>query len=198
MTRSPMCDFHLMVVKFSTMVSFTTPLTHPLPDEDPAMYEFWPAFSPMSAVSGGHPLVKSWMDKCKQSSMVFFTFLFGAAENHFSRLGCQEVHSGNLVWRHKFHGVALRYVSKGIESLKANEAPSDELLACILTLAVYGANASPLPLGASSVMEEAQTLQVVSHRQHVHAHREALYYLLAKKGGLSKIGMFAVAELIQA
>jgi len=77
--------------------------------------------------------------------------------------------------------------------------PSDELLACILTLAVYGAQKKTTSLpDSSSAMSKAQSLEAVSRRQHVQAHKDALFFLVAKKNGLSEIKMFGISVLIQA
>lgn len=132
--------------------------------------------------------------------MVLYTFLFGAAENHLMHRGGVEYDPNQVSWRLRFHNLAIKHINEEIANLsKTHEPPSDELLACILTLAVYGAQNKTTPLSkSSSALSKAQTLDAVSHRQHVRAHKDALFHLVAKKGGLSNVKMFGISVLIQA
>lgn len=163
-----------------------------------AVHDFRPTLIPNN--SGQHPIKGSWLYICRTSPMVLFTFLFGAAENHLMHCGGIDRDLEYPRWRLYFHNLAIKHVNEQITKLSENnEPPSDELLACILTLAVYGAQGKTTSLsGSSSALSKAQTLDAVSHRQHVRAHKEALIYLVAKKGGLSNIRMFGISVLIQA
>jgi hypothetical protein len=130
--------------------------------------------------------------------MVFFSFLFGAAENLLSHQGGVDPNPKNSLWRAKFHGMAIKLINEQISNLEPGSEPTDELLACILTLAVYGSKPnSPLARSAST-LSKAQTLEVVAHRDYVQAHKDALYYLVRRKGGLSKVTMYGISVLIQA
>ena len=130
--------------------------------------------------------------------MVFFSFLFGAAENLLAHQSGSDSSSQNHYWRAKFHGLAIKYINEQISRLEINEEPTDELLACILTLAVYGANSTTTPDKSTSLLSAAQTLEVVARREHVKAHQDALYHLVHRKGGLSKVKMYGISVLIQA
>lgn len=165
-----------------------------------AINNFWPTFIPMKNNSELHPIKRSWLYACRTSPMVLYTFLFGAAENHLMHRGGVEYDPNQVSWRLRFHNLAIKHINEEIANLsKTHEPPSDELLACILTLAVYGAQNKTTPLSkSSSALSKAQTLDAVSHRQHVRAHKDALFHLVAKKGGLSNVKMFGISVLIQA
>lgn len=132
--------------------------------------------------------------------MVFHTFLFGAAENYLMHQGGTDYNRDQNMWRLRFHSLAIKKVNEEIADLsQKHNMPSDELLACILTLAVYGAQKKTTSLpDSSSAMSKAQSLEAVSRRQHVQAHKDALFFLVAKKNGLSEIKMFGISVLIQA
>jgi hypothetical protein len=133
--------------------------------------------------------------------MVFHTFLFGAAENYLMHQGGSENDPDDRsLWRLRFHSLAIKHINDDIADLiQEHKLPSDELLACILTVAVYGAQKKIKPLpDSSSALSKAQTLEVVAHRQHVQAHKDALIYLVNKKGGLTQVKMFGISVLIQA
>jgi len=129
--------------------------------------------------------------------MVFFSFLFGAAEDLLSHQNGHDSSPKNEYWRAKFHGIAIQLINEQISKLDANTEPTDELLACILTLATYGVNQStPLPK-SESPLGAAQNLEVTAHREYVKAHENALYYLVNRKGGLSKVTMYGINILLQ-
>jgi len=130
--------------------------------------------------------------------MVLFTFLFGAAENLLAHQNGFDSNPKNRYWRAKFHGMAIKLINEQISELDAGAEPSDELLACILTLAVYGSSSTATPEKSASPLGAAQTLEVVSRREYVKAHQDALYHLVERKGGLSRVTMYGISVLIQA
>jgi hypothetical protein len=162
-----------------------------------AIHHFWPAFIAIQGNPRYHPVKSAWMQACSDSPMMFFSLLLGAAHGHLSQRGGIDSHPENHLLRAGFHSLAIRNINAYISQLGVAEEPSDEIIASVLTLAVWS-NEGPSPSSnAPSALAAAQHLDDVSHRAHVQAHRDALYHLIRRKGGLSKIALYGISHLTQ-
>ena len=162
-----------------------------------AINHFWPSFIPVRGSPQNHPVKAKWLEACTASPMFFFVLIVGASQSYLSQCNGSDSRPDNHVWRARFHSLAIKHVNEYISRLDLADEPSDEILACLLTLAWFSAESVVAPSKVESALTTAQNLDGVSRRAYVQAHKDALYYLVRRKGDLSKISLYGISHLIQ-
>jgi hypothetical protein len=140
----------------------------------------------------------AWIDICGKSQMMLHGFLVVAAEAYLCVRGGVDAHPSHSRLRHTLYGITIREVNKEIASLDDHKKPSDEVLACIKLLASWtNGSRRPSYVNTTSFLSLGQALYQKSLEGSVKVHRDAIYYLVKRKGGLDKISMYGLDRLIQ-
>ena len=169
-----------------------------------AVTHMWPQIVPGVRTERHNPVRQAWMSSCMKSPMTMYSYLHGASENHLLQTRASADTKHRKMVRLALKGKAIKLINKDVS--RSDAVPSDELLACICTLAVYrGIRAEPkegrpsLPdeTFAKSPLASTETLDVISNMAYVKAHMDALYILVVRKGGLENVRLYGLAGVLQ-
>jgi hypothetical protein len=159
----------------------------------------WPGLRPLGSDGTPNPLSTEWLKRFAQRPMVMFALLYGAAV-HLDILRSPIM--GLPKSRHLYYkGETIRLLK---EELKTSEGSAlDDMILTTLCLSanevetarncmIEKSNRSPF----RSPLARAQWLDVYGMMSHVSAHVAALRSLVTLRGGLDKIELEGLAEVL--
>jgi len=182
----------------STTVSKPNKPTPDLSNElDTAVTLLWPGFRPNPTRSDSN-IASAWLQKVTERPIVMHAMIFGGAA-HMDVLRNPQSFLYNPT--RLFHKVQTMKLLK--ESLKTPETiPLDDI---ILTVLCLGSNevetmalntGQQLPSPFNSPLTSLQWLDVYGRIAHVQAHTDGMRSLVARRGGLDKIELVGLAEVL--
>ena len=151
--------------------------------------------SPKSAYL--NPVVHAWLQSCMRSETCYYAFVWAAALHQEFLLGKHISSYSTFLLRQSYKTQAISRVRSEISSLHG--LPSDDLIVSILILAAHGAkrdrhidHSHP-----KSPLAKSQLLDFYANLEYEHTHQDALYQLVARKGGLENVETCGLAETLQ-
>ncbi|KAH8812298.1 hypothetical protein F5884DRAFT_307200 [Xylogone sp. PMI_703] len=165
---------------------------------DHSLSVVWPGFRVPG--TNGQPSIqpRAWLERVYERPVVMHAMLFGAAV-HRDVLRSPKVSLNNPV--RLFHKVQTMKLLKE-ELKKSNNQSIDDLLLSVLTLGcnevelVANVRGAALRSPFNSPMTSTQWLDVYGSISHIPAHTTAMRSLVEKKGGLEKVELNGLAEVI--
>ncbi|RFU31449.1 hypothetical protein B7463_g4899, partial [Scytalidium lignicola] len=158
----------------------------------------WPGFRVPSTDGGPSLQPRAWLERVYERPVVMHAMLFGAAV-HRDVLRSPKASLNNPI--RLFHKVQTMKLLK--EELKHSDKSSlDDLLLSVLTLGcnevelVANIRGAALRRPFNSPMTSTQWLDVYGSISHIPAHTTAMRSLVDKKGGLEKVELNGLAEVI--
>lgn len=156
----------------------------------------WPGFRP--ATGGAETgMASAWFGRATAQPIVMHALLFGGAVHQDVLRSPRSSIDNPIRLYHK--GQTVKLLKESLR--KPTEASMDDLILAVLSLSTnevetFVANMHKLPSPFSSPLTSVQWLDVYGRMSSIETHTVAMRYLVTCRGGLEKVEMDGLAEVL--
>lgn len=158
----------------------------------------WPGVSPFGRSTDSNPVRNAWLGCAMDAPLAFYSFVFAAGLHHAYLRGWKGIPSSAFTLLLSYKTQAIKLINEALQRVD-DEIP-DHLLVSILILAAHGPRSRSLddaePVHPPSPLANAQHLQFYAALDFDRVHMDALRVLISRRGGLSEIKLYSLAETI--
>lgn len=178
---------------FRSLTSLPSPLTVSV-----AVLHTWPSIVPTQDATSSYPVRGAWLEHTKTAPASLYAYMYcGAVHKAFKKDGL----AGLVSEAHQLLELkikALHHLRHYCTNLQ--ESVPDHLFTTIIALASHEVHPRALEFKklqhSRSPMARTQILDLVSNMNFIPTHIDALYRLVAQKGGLKSIHTYGVASTV--
>ncbi|RMZ81559.1 hypothetical protein DV737_g2526, partial [Chaetothyriales sp. CBS 132003] len=162
-----------------------------------ALNNTWPETVPSGGKALDNPVNKAWLHTCLEYPVMMHGLIYAASMQ--MSLASDGIDEGPVVEKIRFahYSETIKQVYKHISTLQG--PPPDALILTVVALAVHGrpAKEPPIKCHPKSPLHKLQFIHVYGSMHLAHEHLPALMSLLQRKGGLSGISTYGMADTLQ-